>query len=155
MRNLAELNINHGGRPVMRPPPTQENIRDFEKAFGLKLPPLHLQLLMHANGGHPELNSYENSTNGNQTAINHFYHLSDDRSSARSMWKIKYDHRKYMSKTVLPFAEDGGGNLICLESGTERNPISIYLHDEDFKGVHLAESFEDFIDQLKIDPQMI
>ena len=139
----------------MRPPPKQKNIRDFEMKFGLKLPPLYLQLLMHANGGHPELNSYVNSLNGKGTAIDHLYHLSDDKSSYNSIWRIASDYRKYISRSALAFAENGGGDMIALDVEMLNNPVSIHYGDNNFKGVFLSDSFEEFIDGLKIDPEMI
>ena len=39
MRDLKELNINDGGRPVKRPPPTDADFLFFEQNTGLLVPP--------------------------------------------------------------------------------------------------------------------
>ncbi len=59
MRNLSELNINERGKPVGRVAPSDRMIDAFESHFGLKLPTDYIILLRYANGGHPELDSFE------------------------------------------------------------------------------------------------
>ena len=57
MRNLAELNINEGGKAVERPAPSREDIVEFEQAFGVSLLPGLSFLLQASNGGHPEFDA--------------------------------------------------------------------------------------------------
>ncbi|HEX8223319.1 MAG TPA: SMI1/KNR4 family protein [Allosphingosinicella sp.] len=57
MRNLAELNLNDGGRPVDRAPPSAKAIAEFEREFSVSLPEEYIRLLTFSNGGHPELDT--------------------------------------------------------------------------------------------------
>jgi len=153
MRNLSELNINEGGEPVTRPAPTKDVINAFQARFGLVLPEEYLRILRHSNGGHPELDAVEPIAAG--WAINHFYHLDDDRTSTRSLWFATEEWRSVLGKNALPFAESGGGDPFFLDLTTTPPSVKVCAHDENCAIVDLAPSLEAFIDGLTIDPDMI
>jgi len=157
MRNLSELNINEGGRPVPRPAPNQPVVAAFESHFGLKLPSAYSALLQHANGGHPELDSFKPiGTPGAATwSVNRFYHLDDERTSPSNLWSTTENWQRILGKSALPFASDAGGNQFFLDLGANPPTVKGCLHDERFRVVDLAPSFEAFIDNLEIDPDMI
>lgn len=154
MRDLSELNINVGGEPVTRLAPSDEAIAKFERAFGVVLPSEYVALLRQANGGHPELDSFQLDERATW-AVNHFYHLDDDRSSSTSLWVVAERWRGILGKGVLPFASDGGGNQFVLDLRVTPAAVRVCIHDENFRMVALASSFADFIDRLAIDPDMI
>jgi len=60
-----------------------------------------------------------------------------------------------LGKGTIPFASDAGGNQYFLDLKTSPASVKMCLHDENFAVVELALSFEDFIDRLSIDPEMI
>jgi cell wall assembly regulator SMI1 len=153
MRNLEEININEGGRPVTRPPPAVHAVTLFENEFGLLLPEGIRRLLSFANGGHPELSAID-STAG-QYAINRFYHLSEENRGDESLWYAVKHWRPILGNKALPFANDAGGNQYFLDLSKDPAPVKICVHDQNFRVVDIAASIDDFIDGLHVDPDMI
>jgi hypothetical protein len=152
MRELAELNINEGGEPVSRQAPSENAIRAFESTFGLHLPEGLLALLRHSNGGHPELDCYDPSgvEDCNSFAIDAFFFLDDDRTSFDSIWNETHAWRRYIGANGLPFAGDGGGNILFLDLATEPPPVKVCWHDENYLVGQMAPTFEALIDGLHI-----
>jgi SMI1 / KNR4 family (SUKH-1) len=157
MRSLSELKINEGGKPVRRVAPSDRVINGFESHFGLKLPTEYVALLQHANGGHPEVDSIEPVGRPGTAgwAVSRFYHLDDDKGSPESLWAATEIWQRVLGKDALPFASDGGGNQFFLDLKTTPASVKVCVHDEGFRAVDLAPSFEVFIDGLAVDPDMI
>lgn len=157
MRNLTELNINEGGKPVARPAPTKSVIDTFQNHFGVIIPEEYLRILRHSNGGHPELDSIEpvGRPGAARWAVNHFYHLDEDRTSSRSLWVAMERWRPQLGRDALPFADDGCGNQFFLDLTTLPPAVKVCVHDEGFAMVDIAPSLEVFIESLSIDPDMI
>lgn len=153
MRNLTELNINEGGRPVTRSAPTARVLQQFEVEFGRPLPEVLKKILLFANGGHPELNVVEGSAG--QYAVNRFYHLNEEDQGTESIWYSIKHWRPILGNSALPFANDGGGNPFFLDMSVDPPSVKVCLHDQNFKIVEIARSLEEFIDRLHIDPDMI
>jgi hypothetical protein len=157
MRDLSELNINDGGRPVTREPPSAATVAAFERALGLKIPEPLLALLRFSNGGHPELDSF--NPNGvedtNSFGINTFYCLTDDENAPYSLWEAVRVWRPYIGESGLPFAEDGGGNIVFLDLAAEPAPVKVCWHDENFRVGLMASTLEKFIDGLCLNPDYI
>jgi len=151
MRNLDELNVNEGGRPVARLPATDEQLQQFETKHGLVLPAGLRQLLRHSNGGHPELDTIRAVGSGDSFSVSRFHHLDGDGTGS-----LAYAIRHWspiLGHNLLPFAGDGGGNqfVVDLRDGA----VAICLHDQGFKVVPLSPSFEAFLAQLAIDEEML
>lgn len=157
MRDLSELNINEGGRPVERPAPSRSVIEAFERHFGLRLPLNYVALLEYANGGHPELDTFglNREPDAAHWAVNWFFHLDDDKGSVSSLWTATEKWQRILGKKALPFALDGGGNPFFLDFDTTPPSVKVSVHDEGFRIVNLAPSFEVFLDGLSADPDMI
>lgn len=157
MRNLSELNINECGKPVGRATPSDRVIDAFESYFSLKLPLDYVALLRYANGGHPELDTFEpvGRPGTARWAVNRFHYLNEDKNSPSSLWKATETWQHILGRDALPFASDGGGNLFFLDLKTTPAVVKVCIHDENFRVVDLAPSFEVFIDGLAIDPEMI
>jgi len=157
MRNLDELNINEGGKPVRRAAPSGDIISEFERYCGFSLPEDYLRLLNHANGGHPELDSILplQEANAGRWAVNLFYRLDGDKSSDVGLWKAVETWRPILGKLSLPFATDAGGNQFYLDLSNDPPDVKVCVHDENFRTVDIAPSLEVFIDGLEIDSDMI
>ena len=157
MRDVSELNINAGGRPVTREPPSPAAVSDFEKAFGLPVPDTLLTLLRFSNGGHPELDSFNPSgvEDTNSFGVNSFYFLTEDRQAPYSLWEAVRIWRPYIGQRALPFAEDGGGNIIFLDLTVDPPTVKVCWHDENYRIGEMAPSFEEFIDGLCENPDYI
>jgi hypothetical protein len=153
MRDLSELNINEGGRPVPRSAPTLSALQRFEAEFGFPLP-LEIQTLLSAyNGGHPELDCID-TINGD-FAIDHFYHLTDDDESTESLWYAMRTLRRILGNEAVPFAADGGDNQFFLDLSRTPYPVRICLYEPGFKSLLLANNFTEFISLLAVDPDSI
>ncbi len=154
MRDLNELEIWHIGEPM--PPPTSEQIAFVENLVGTKLPESYVMFLSFSNGGRPEARIFYDRTPGSyeEWEVDRFFHLSSDTDSTESViWN--YQHWWFDApKEILPIAEDGSGNLICLdltEQGGGR--VIVWVHDDpDLPIVEVADSFEEFIDSLTLPP---
>ncbi|MDQ0469772.1 SMI1/KNR4 family protein [Labrys wisconsinensis] len=155
MRDLSELNLNEGGGPVKRPPPSPGTIAAFEREFGVTLPADYLGLLRFSNGGHPELDVPTLSDGSlSDSSVNRFHHLDEDRGSTESLWRATRDWRAVLGEKKIPFAGDGTGNVFVLDLGQEPATVSICLHEEGFELEPLAPSFAAFIDSLDLDPDL-
>jgi hypothetical protein len=157
MRNLADLNINEGGQVVRRPKPTDKDIAAFERQIGHSLPPEYLQLLRFVNGGHPQLDSFvpKGADEDNKWAVNIFYNLGPDKNDIGGLWKAVEGWQKVLGKLRLPIACDSGGNQIVLNLRKEPATVELCIHDEGFHIVPVADSLEQFLDFLSVDPDMI
>jgi cell wall assembly regulator SMI1 len=157
MRDLHELNINVGGLPVDRPPPSNEEIAEFEQAFDLRFPDELRALLDHANGGHPELDTFVPDGGDEDDAwnVNHFYHLSGDRSDNQSLWQAAATWRPILGERYLPFASDPGGAQVVLDLGADPHPVLIAAPDVNPDPEVVAPSIESLIDRLHLNPDYI
>jgi hypothetical protein len=158
MRDLAELNLNEGGEPVSRPPPSAQQIAQFQSEFGITLPRAYLSLLAYSNGGHPELDTLMPDgapADGYYPAINDFYYLTDDRDSMSGLWREQRHVRPILGNCVLVFARDGGDNQFFLNLSSTPSPVKVWSHDEHDLVTDLAPSFEVFIDGPRINPNTI
>lgn len=158
MRDLDELNVNEGGRPVTRRPPTATEIAAFESEHGVSLPDAYLRLLRHANGGHPELDSFVPADSDDDTdrwQVNSFYFLDADAEHPESLWRAARAWRAVLGDRRIPVAQDGGGNQIYLDCTTAPAAVRLSVHDAGFSSRLVAPSFEAFLDLLGDDPDMI
>lgn len=153
MRDLDELNIRHFGGPA-RPSPTLDQIAFVEDLVGVKLPSSYIELLRFSNGGWPEVQIFYDKTKGSceEWSINHFFHISSNLDSSGNV-VLEYRHRwSSAAREILPIANDGLGNLICLdltESG--KGQVIVWDHESPhFPIVEVADSFEEFIDSLML-----
>lgn len=158
MRDLSELNINVGGKPVRRRAPTRDDIESFQKHFGIRLPEDYLDLLRFSNGGCPELDCIDpvGRPGAERIAVNHFCYLDDDeRWVDWSLWQATEEWRPVLGKNSFPFARTGCGDPIFLDLRTSPPSVKRCIHDDCFAIVGIAPSFEVFIDGLFADPDMI
>jgi hypothetical protein len=156
MRELSELNIRHFGSRRAMPPPTLDQIAFVENLIGAKLPSSYIAFLMFSNGGYPELDTFYDTTEGSgeEWAVDHFLHISSDLDSTNNVvWQ--YQHRwSGAPKEILPIADDGLGDLICLDlTELGKGRVIVWVHDDpDLPIVEVADSFEEFVDSLALPP---
>jgi len=114
MRDLGELNMNEGGRPVRRSPPTDFQISEFEVHFAVKLPGDYLTFLRQSNGGNPELGAYQPKglVQPVLCGVDRFYFLSDDHQDLEGVWQATREWRTALGKNIVAIGSDGGGNQI-------------------------------------------
>ncbi len=157
MRDLTELNVNEGGLPVTRKPPTKGQIEAFERHFGICFPSDYLQFLHHSNGGYPELNAFrpKGLVEDVLWGVDCFYYLTDDRQDLGGLWGATEVWHQFLGFNVVPIAQDGGGNQILLSFDQTPPSVNLCIHDEEMRLIHVADSFGEFIDMLTEDPDMI
>jgi hypothetical protein len=150
MRDLREININDGGQPVTRPAPTPEQIARFERRHGVTLPDEYVALLKHANGGHPELDTFWPAHLDGPWSVNDFYPLDDGREFSVDWHMVHW--APYIGERTVPIGRDGGDNQIFLDLNDPSAPVRLCIHDEDFRVIDVAPSFAEFIDLLHVNP---
>jgi hypothetical protein len=158
MRNLSELNINEGGKPIRRPPPASDIVSAFQDHFEVVIPDDYLRLLQHANGGHPEVNTVDpiGRPGASSWAVNWFYHLDANRHTAASLWHATDQWRRIYGHRILPFASDGFDNQFFLDFRVSPPSVRVLICDEgSLEAVDIAPSFAAFVDALYIDPDML
>jgi SMI1 / KNR4 family (SUKH-1) len=157
MRDLSELNMNQGGKPVTRAPPSEDEIQTFETEFNAVLPEDYVAFLNHSNGGHPELDSVQPEGQNDHPArgVDHFYFLSSDRVSPQALWRGATAWRKLLGNSFVAFAEDAGGNPFLFDLSTDPLAVCTCLHDDELAIVKVSSSFGAFIDALEFDPDMV
>ncbi len=157
MRDLRELNINEMGSPVSRSAPTETEVSELESALGASLPSAYKALLQTANGGHPEFNTFvpEGADAESMWSIDTFYHLSFDKAAQGGVWLALSEYQKTLRNQWLPVAQDEGGNQIILDLADSPPSVKLVIHDEGFREIQVARSFDRFLDLLSTDPDMI
>lgn len=150
MRSVEELKISKGRQPSA----SSEDIEAIEKLTGFTLPYSYTAFLKCSNGGHPELDTFSSPVG--EWSVNNFFYVGDELNSTESVtWN--YLHRwQGAARSLLPIAKDGGGNLFCLDLAYgEDAPVIIWIHDSPAGLQRLANSFEEFVDGLKENPDYI
>ena len=150
MRDLTELNINEGGEPVRRPPPSDAAIAAFEAELGMPLPDELKILLRFSNGGHPELDTVDGGEG--EFAVSRFFHLTEEDRGTESLWYALEEWRPIVGVDYIPFARTGGGDPFMLDVSETPPSVNICLHNEDMDIYEVSPSFEVFIDSLAINP---
>jgi hypothetical protein len=152
MRDIKELKINSkpGPRPV------EHDWEAFEEAYDIKVPELLRTLITSANGGGMELNSIipEGGPEGQMFGVNHFLHLRKGDSGSRSLIRMMEHLRTQFGMNVMPFAEDGGGNVFFLDPSISPASVNILLHDPEGV-ITITSTLEAFVDCLQINPEAI
>lgn len=155
MRDISEININEGGKPISRHLPSDEEIQNFERKFNIKLPDDYIKLLKYANGGHPQLDSFLIKDENNRWSVDKFYYLDSKKDANNNIWKMTEVWQEILGKNAIPIASDGGGNQIFLDIKNNSHCVKLCIHDEGYKIIEVADSFEGFIDKLEVHPDFI
>lgn len=157
MRDLRELNLNDYGDPVTRDAPDVRVLSEIESKLGHRLPQEYIEFLQFSNGGQPELNclTLHDGTGTSMWTIDEFYHVSGGTDDDCDMASVFDDYRQFLEKDCLPIACDEGGNQYVLDFSTSPPSIKISIHDESFRLIPVASSFEQFIDLLDEGTDMI
>jgi hypothetical protein len=87
--------------------------------------------------------------------VDAFYHLTADDRGPESLWYAVEHWKQTLGQAALPFAADAGGNQFFLDLSSKPATVRLCLHDEAMHIVDIATSFEEFINSLEIDPDMV
>lgn len=136
---------------------SEQELANFEREYGIKLPQQYRQFLLDYNGGRPEHCdfNFKGSTNGSQ--LLGFFGIG-------SRIDVRKELRTYNGRLPaawFPVASDAGGNLICIcLSGPNYGKVFFWDHEmesDETQGltpetanntVLIADSFDEFLNSF-------
>jgi cell wall assembly regulator SMI1 len=137
-------------------PATDESIEEVEQAFGVKFPDDFWAVMQVCHGGIPVERSdfyfwYPGlGRRGSGIGVLLNFVPDDDYSILKTTKRLLRNDR--IPERVILFAEDGGGDAMCLDYREgDSNPKIVYWSHEEEKEqsiIPLADSFSEFLDQL-------
>ena len=127
------------------PPATLEAIAEFERLCGYTLPPDYCDFLQRHNGGKPTPDTFPISPSIGSGGIRAFFGLHHGDYSLADAYRCRFDS---IPAHVIPIAEDGCGNFICLSlAEPNRGSISFLDHETDIQHP-VASSLTELISAL-------
>jgi hypothetical protein len=157
VKNLNKRNIRRDEGEI-----SFDFINQIENKYAVKLPKRYVDFITKHNGAclyarvfnYMDPNRASNEFNSNSIAFDSveeiLIHIENIQSGEEPDWDIKYR----FEDGLIPFGDNGGGDLICFDyrknRDTDNPPIVIWNHDMGFEHrvVFIANSFEEFINML-------
>lgn len=153
--NIARLNINVGGRPTPGFGGDAAAFLELGRLVGGDLPPSYIELVRHADGGHPEVGScYPQGVQpgGELFDLDCFYALANP-----AVENVRDVHARWggiLGSGMLPLGRDGGGNQVYVS--LRETPASVWLYrHENGQRLKLANSLDTFIESLTPNPDFV
>ena len=133
-----------------------KELKKFEKSHELSLPKSYRNFLKKNNGGQPFPNTFWINKGSDASGIQEFFGLhSGPEWLSLSQFR---DSRLGIPKNLLPIADDGTGNLVCLKiSGIDKDSIYFIDHEthpytkkpNSRTGIKkIANSFDELLEKL-------
>jgi cell wall assembly regulator SMI1 len=111
------------------PPATPEAISEFERLCGFSLPSDYRDFLQRHNGGEPTPDAFPISPSFGDGSIGMFFGLHDGDDSLADAYRDRFDS---VPAHMIPIADDGCGNFICMSlAETNCGSISFLDHETD------------------------
>jgi cell wall assembly regulator SMI1 len=135
------------------PKASQESIDKAEKELGVKLPADFLAIATTHQGGTPEPSSFD-LPDGTGSSFGSLLHFEEDPFFFNIVVR-REPVSDVLPDKVIPFAEDGGGNLLCFDyrETPDHPPVVFWDHEHcDDPPQPLASSFTDLLNKLYDDP---
>lgn len=150
-------NVSKEGKPTQRFVLSDEVVSEFERYFSLSLPKAYLLFLKRLQGEHLECCSIvpQSEPNLGRWTVSFFYRLDGDKASDTSVWTAIKIWRPILGEFSLPFACDSSYNHFYLDFRASPPVVKVCIHDEYFRSIDIAASFEAFVDGLEIDSSML
>ena len=133
-----------------RSPLPDDTIDQAERALRVSLPPAYRAIIGRFSGGYPEPNEFTVVAGDRSWVSGVGVLLSLDRGDADNVFEymnnLSVDAQ--LPSGVIPIADDGGGDLVCLDyRDSAQAPRVVYLsHDTSHDApIELAASFDDFL----------
>lgn len=122
-------------------------IESVEHRLQITLPEDYKQFVLKYNGGYPNPNHFK--VDGKVEIFNNL--ISLDENEYDNIYEILEDLQDRIGDHLIPFAEDGFGNLLCFDYSADKN-IVFWDHEKnhgDFKELSLVcFSFSSLIENL-------
>jgi len=150
MRRLNELNIDSSKLDG----PNAHEIDDFENWFGVKLPLDYIGFLRFSNGGSPEVDTfvYRVGEDEGEGAVSTFFSLTSDKDDTYGIWYCTGLIESVLGFKCVAIAENGGGDMIFLDMRDKPPSVKILYRSSGNSTPEIADTFEDFIDSLHLNP---
>lgn len=153
--NIERLNININGVPAPSFDGGDAIFSEVGLRVGAVLPASYVHFIMKVDGGHPEVGCFypQEGDPHNLFSVDWFYSFAnpdvENIKTALDGWSV------VLGKHAMPIGRDAGGNQIYLALDVAVPSVWIYLHDENGSRVKLANSFEEFLASLMLNPDFI
>lgn len=122
-------------------------IESVEHRLQITLPEDYKQFVLKYDGGYPSPNHFK--VDGKVEIFNNL--ISLDENEYDNIYEILEDLQDRLSDQLIPFAEDGFGNLLCFDYSADKN-IVFWDHEknyDDFKeSTFVCSSFSSLIEKL-------
>lgn len=134
---------------------TLSDIENVAKKLDLVFPDDFKEHYLLYNGGYPEKDTYSWS-NGEKTTINTFFSIKyDGFDILEKVYESLILSKNYLSKGIVPFATDDGGNFFCI-SCTRKSLGEVFYCDNNHYNVNnkdecliqIENSFTDFLNNI-------
>ncbi len=153
--NIERLNININGVSVSGYDGNDTVFAEVGLRVGGVLPTSYVDFIRKVDGGHPEVGCFypQDGNPHNLFSVDWFYSFAnlnvENVSTALDGWSA------VLGQHAMPIGRDAGGNQIYLALDVAEPSVWIYLHDENGSRVKLANSFEQFLSGLMLNPDFI
>lgn len=132
-------------------PATEEDVLDLERRLGRELPREYRGFLLQHNGGKPHSRVFDMPMLNDVDEIGYLYGINVSQYYDLSYMLEIYQGR--IPDTLLPVADDPGGNQICISLGKDDlGAIYFWDHELEFEGsaaTRIADSFDAFVGSLR------
>ena len=138
------------------PPIDQGRLAAVESEIGIEFPESYKRFLLAHNGGRPNP-AYFTVAENNEIVwmrIHFFFGIDDEIDGCDLLWNIRTT-RGRLPRSVVPIADDEGGNLFCLDLRPQGGGRIIFWdHELEFAGpdlamkLEVANSFDEWLHQL-------
>jgi cell wall assembly regulator SMI1 len=132
-------------------PASDEKVQKAERELGVRLPADFLAIAKTHQGAMPEPECFD-LPKGGRGSIKYLLHFEEEPFYSNIVSRGE-PVRDVLPEKVIPFAEDGGGNLLCFDyRNSDETPEILFWHHEGnmpFPLQTIASSFTDLIERLR------
>lgn len=128
------------------PPATDEEVRAAEQALGVRFPPDFLAVAQARQGAEPVPHQVD-LPRGFVVSVDHLLPFSDS-AGIDNIVARRFPLEGVLDETVIPFAEDTGGDLFCFDYAKGPENPSVAFWSTDTGLVELAPDFTSFLASL-------
>ena len=149
------MNVIWSNYAISNPPKaSRESIEKAEKELGVKLPADFLAIAAVHQGAAPDPESFD-LPDGTGSSFSHLFHFVEEYPISTNNIVAQWSSAFAVPDKVIPFAKDGGGNLLCFDyrETPDHPPVVFWDHEHcDDPPQLLASSFTDLLNKLYDDP---
>jgi cell wall assembly regulator SMI1 len=127
----------------------EAEVQRVEQALGATFPEDYRACVKKCHGGRPRDNNFsfvDPKVGRMESCLAVLLSFSED-----DIENIVETHRRlqpYLPTGVIPIADDGGGDFVCLQYATQARPSVVYWHHGDRSVTPLSDSFSGFLGML-------